>query len=64
VAPARQVLDLDQRNPQVAARLAQSFNTWRRHDDERQALMRAQLERIKDGAKSKDTIEIVTRSLA
>jgi len=61
---ADQVLELDQRNPQVAARLAQAFNTWRRHDDERQKLMRAQLERIKEGASSKDTLEIVTRSLA
>ena len=30
----------------------------------RQALMKSQLERIKEGATSKDTLEIVTRSLA
>merc|ERR1719201_2884140 len=61
---AEQVIELDKRNPQVAARLASSFNTWRRHDDERQALMRAQLERINAEATSKDTKEVVGRSLA
>ena len=61
---AEQVIDLDQRNPQVAARLASSFNTWRRHNEERQVLMKEQLEKIKEKASSKDTLEIVTRSLA
>jgi len=61
---AEQVIDLDARNPQVAARLASSFNTWRRLDEGRQELMRVQLERIKENASSKDTLEIVTRSLA
>ena len=48
----------------VAARLASSFNTWKRHDAERQALMKVQLERIAAEASSKDTKEIVGRSLA
>jgi len=61
---ADQVIALDKRNPQVAARLASSFNTWRRHTEERQALMKAQLERIKAEATSKDTLEIASRSLA
>ena len=61
---ADQVIELDARNPQVAARLASAFNTWRRHDEARQALMKAQLERIQAAAKSKDTLEIVQRSLA
>jgi len=61
---ADQVIELDRTNPQVAARLASSFDTWRRHTEERKALMQAELERIKDNATSKDTIEIVTRSLA
>ena len=61
---ADQVIELDARNPQVAARLAGSFNTWRRHDEERQALVKVQLERIAASAKSKDTKEIVSRSLA
>jgi aminopeptidase N len=37
---------LDPLNPQVAARLAGSFETWRRYDEARQAMMRAELEAI------------------
>ena len=37
---------LDPINPQVAARLAGSFETWRRYDEQRQALMRAELDAI------------------
>ena len=40
------VLKLDAMNPQVAARVADAFTTWRKYDAARQALMRAQLERI------------------
>ena len=39
------VLELDRRNPQVAARLLSALGRWRRFDPERQTLMRAQLER-------------------
>ncbi|MEO1016473.1 MAG: aminopeptidase N, partial [Pseudomonadota bacterium] len=42
------VLDIDRRNPQVAARLLTSLGRWRRHDTNRQTLMRAQLERVLD----------------
>ena len=38
---------MDGRNPQVAARLANSFNQWKKLDAKRQALMKEQLERIK-----------------
>ena len=37
---------LDPLNPQVAARLAGAFESWRRYDSERQALMKAELEAI------------------
>jgi aminopeptidase N len=37
---------LDPMNPQVAARLTGSFETWRRYDEARQVLMRAELEAI------------------
>jgi aminopeptidase N len=37
---------LDPMNPQVAARLAGSFESWRRYDDQRQNLMRTELEAI------------------
>ncbi|OJT96237.1 MAG: aminopeptidase N [Alphaproteobacteria bacterium 65-7] len=38
---------LDPLNPQVAARLAGGFESWRRYDASRQALMRAELEAIR-----------------
>jgi aminopeptidase N len=37
---------LDPLNPQVAARMAGVFESWRRYDEARQALMRAELEAI------------------
>ncbi|MGH6871555.1 MAG: aminopeptidase N [Rhizomicrobium sp.] len=37
---------LDKINPQVAARLTGAFETWRRYDASRQALMKAELEEI------------------
>jgi len=56
---------LDQVNPQVAARLATAFQTWRRYDDKRQDLMRTELEGILDHHDvSNDVKEIVTKALA
>ena len=61
---ADHVLLLDPRNPQVAARLAQTFGRWRRHDLPRQALMRSQLERILAAPNlSRDVYEIASKSL-
>ena len=61
---AEQVLDLAQRNPQVAARLCGAFSPWKKHDATRGALMKAQLERIKNTKDvSKDVLEIATRSI-
>ena len=61
---ADSVIELDKLNPQVAARMAGSFSQWRRFDDARQKLMRAELERIKKVERlSKDTFEVVTRAL-
>jgi len=37
---------LDPLNPQVAARLAGSFESWKRYDERRQGLMRSELESI------------------
>jgi aminopeptidase N len=39
---------LDPMNPQVAARMAGAFESWRRYDEGRQALMRAELKAIRD----------------
>ncbi|MEJ2643616.1 MAG: aminopeptidase N [Gammaproteobacteria bacterium] len=60
-----QILQLDPLNPQIAARLAGAFGPWRRLDENRQGLIRAQLERILAAAHvSKDVYEIVSKSLA
>jgi aminopeptidase N len=41
------IRQLDPINPQVSARLAGSFESWRRYDEKRQGLMRAELEKIR-----------------
>jgi aminopeptidase N len=59
------VLKIDGHNPQLAARLIAALNDYRRFDEQRQMLMRAQIERISrhDGL-SKDVREIVDRALS
>ncbi|MDH3997248.1 MAG: aminopeptidase N [Desulfuromonadales bacterium] len=61
---ADQVLALNKLNPQVAARMVGPLSRWRRYDEQRQGLMRQQLERI-DAASdlSRDVGEIVGKSL-
>ena len=62
---ADHALDLDRRNPQVAARLASALGRWRRFDEHRQGLMRAELQRIVDApGLSRDVFEIASKSLA
>ena len=58
------LIALDAMNPQTTARMSSVFETWKRYDADRQALMREALERIKstDGL-SRDTTEMVTRIL-
>ncbi|MDT2030873.1 aminopeptidase N, partial [Planktomarina sp.] len=61
---ADQLIELDDINPQLCARMTTVFETWRRYDGARQALMRAALNRL--AAKpslSRDTKEMVTRLL-
>jgi aminopeptidase N len=58
-----QVLALDAANPQIAARLVRAFSRWRRYDADRQALMRAELERLIAAGVSKDVYEIAAKSL-
>ena len=61
---ADMVLKLDGANPQVAARLVATLNDWKRFDQDRQALMLAQLDRIRSHPQlSKDVTEIVNRAL-
>jgi aminopeptidase N len=58
------VIELNQSNPQMAARMVSSFNRWPRYDSARRTLMRAQLERVaaQDGLSS-DVFEIVNNAL-
>ncbi len=58
------VMRLDGMNPQIAARLLTPLTTWKRYDEERQALMRRELERIMamDGL-SGDVAEVAGKSL-
>ncbi|WP_457646267.1 aminopeptidase N [Profundibacter sp.] len=58
------LIKLDPVNPQTTARMITAFQSWRRYDEERQALMRAELERIRDTPDlSGDTAEMVGRIL-
>ena len=62
---AAQILQLDAINPQVAARIARSFDRWRRFDAQRQAHARAALETLHGHAGlSRDVFEIVQRTLS
>jgi aminopeptidase N len=62
---ADEVLALDPENAQVAARMVQALGLWRRFDPARQALMKAQLQRIHDTrGLSTNTFEMVSKSLA
>ena len=61
---ADQIIKLDPVNPQVASRLVRVFTRWKRFDENRQVLMKDELERIKDqSGLSKDVFEIVEKSL-
>lgn len=62
---ADQVITLNALNPQIASRLLAPLTRWRKYDDARQALMRAELERIlASGELSSDVYEVVSKSLA
>ncbi|MFT4171981.1 MAG: aminopeptidase N [Rhodocyclaceae bacterium] len=59
------VIALDAMNPQVAARIARTFDRWKKFDAARQAVARAQLERIQSHAGlSRDVAEVVGKALA
>jgi len=61
---AEQTRKLDGINPQVAARLARSFDRWRKFDAGRQAHAHAALESLRSHAGlSRDVFEIVEKSL-
>jgi aminopeptidase N len=58
------LIRLDPVNPQTTARMCTAFETWKRYDADRKALIRAELERIlaTEGL-SRDTTEMVARIL-
>ena len=57
------ILALDPINPQTAARFVTPLGKWKRIEEGRSALMKAELERIAGADLSRDTFEQVTRSL-
>jgi len=58
------ILQVDKLNPQVASRMAGSLSLWRKYDQKRQEMMKAQLQKVMDAENlSKDTYEIVSKSL-
>ena len=62
---AERVIELDALNPQVAARLARAAAQWKKLEPARRGLLKAALERVAaQPGLSKDTFEIVTKSLA
>ncbi len=61
---AERILELDPLNPQVAARLAGAFGRWRRFGEERQQLMREQLQRILGAPRlSRGVAEVIGKTL-
>jgi aminopeptidase N len=59
------ILTLDPKNPQVAARMATAFRTWRTMEAGRQAKAEAALRRVQGtAALSRDVSDIVERALA
>lgn len=62
---AAQIGALDPMNPQVASRLARSFDRWRRFDTVRQSHARAALETLRQQpGLSRDVFEVVDKALA
>jgi aminopeptidase N len=58
------VVEIDKINPQVAARIARSFDRWRKFDATRQNHAKLALENIINQPKlSKDTSEVVSKTL-
>ncbi|WP_449431866.1 aminopeptidase N [Pseudomonas putida] len=61
---AELVIELNALNPQIASRQLAPLTRWRKYDAARQALMKAELERIlASGTLSSDVYEVVSKSL-
>jgi aminopeptidase N len=61
---ADQVIALNSINPLVAARILSPLTRWRKYDETRQGLMKAQLQKILETPElSKDVFEVVSKSV-
>ena len=58
-----QILDMDSRNPQVAARLLGIYEVWRKLDNRRQKLIQNELQTVLQAKPSKNVAEIATKTL-
>ncbi len=58
------VIELNRLNPEIAARLVTPLTRWQRFDEARQALMKAELERIRGEALSPNVYEVIEKALA
>jgi len=59
----QQVLDMDSRNPSVAARLLGIYEIWRKLDTERQAMIKTELKHVIASKPSKNVLEIASKTL-
>mmetsp|Transcript_4749 Transcript_4749/g.10709 ORF Transcript_4749/g.10709 Transcript_4749/m.10709 type:complete len:760 (+) Transcript_4749:1-2280(+) len=61
---AAQIAEVDKKNPQLSARLANPLVQWRRYGEKRGGLMKAQMEKLKDMKPiSNDLYEVLSRGL-
>ncbi|MCG6658701.1 aminopeptidase N [Halomonas campisalis] len=58
------VIELNRLNPEIAARIITPLTRWQRFDEARQALMKAELERIRAEELSPNVYEVVQKALA
>ncbi|GED21390.1 aminopeptidase N [Halomonas halmophila] len=61
---ANAVIELNRLNPEIAARLLTPLTRWRRFDETRQDLMKAELERIQAEDLSPNVYEVIEKALA
>lgn len=62
---ADRIIELNKQNPQIASRMLTPLTRWKKYSPDRQALMKAELERINScDDLSKDVYEVVSKSLA
>ncbi|WP_069384631.1 aminopeptidase N [Halomonas caseinilytica] len=58
------VIELNRLNPEIAARMITPLTRWARYDETRQALMKAELERIRAEDLSPNVYEVIEKALA